>query len=217
MELNIKRSSLKYQIADAIKKEIYKGKLEPGDKVTESFIAKKLEVSRGPVREAIQLLVMDGLLVSIANKETTVSGITTEEVTELLIPMRINMETYALKKGYSLWTDKHLKQFENILEQMKRATIFNDMFLFNELDIQFHELIILSSNMNNLMNIWSAISSRIQLHFCLQNKLIDLEKYTEEHSNLLDAFKSSDLDYAIETLEKHIIDTNLIRIDFTSN
>lgn len=216
MDMSIKRTSLKLQIAEVIKKEIYKGKLKPGDRVTESYISKKLDVSRGPVREAIQILVMEGLLVSIANKETTVSGITTEEVTDLLIPMRINMETYALKKGYDSWTKEHFEKFENILEKMKQSSLLNDMFLFNELDIEFHELIILSSQMNNLINLWSSVSSRIHLHFCLQNKLFDLKQFTQEHENLLDAFKQGDIDISLKALEQHIIDTNLSRINLLS-
>lgn len=213
MDMNIKRTSLKHQIAEVIKKEIYKGKLKPGERVTEHYISKKLDVSRGPVREAIQILVMEGLLVSITNKETTVSGITTEEVTDLLIPMRINMETYALKKGCDSWTEEHFEKLENILAQMKRAEILNDMFLFNELDIEFHELIILSSKMDNLINLWSSISSRIHLHFCLQNELFDLKQFTQEHEQLLEAFKQGDIDLSLKALEHHIIHTNLSRIN----
>lgn len=210
MDINIKKRSLKYQIAEGIKKEIFRGKLNPGDKVTESDIAKKLEVSRGPVREAMQLLVMEGLLVSVTYKETRVSSITTEEVTELLIPMRINMEIFALKKGYSTWNEQYFEKFEELVDQMKRATVFNDMPLFNEVDLQFHELIIMSSNMNNLSHLWAGILNRIRLHFVHQNSLsLDLQKFTDEHEMLLNTFKAGDLDTAVQGLKDHIIKTNM--------
>lgn len=210
MDINIKKSSLKNQIAEQIKKEIFRGKLNPGDKVTESNIAKKLDVSRGPVREAMQLLVMKGLLVSVTYKETRVSSITTEEVTDLLIPMRINLETFALKKGYTLWNEQHFGNFEEILEQMRRATNFSDMPLFNELDLQFHELIISSSNMTNIMHLWEGISNRIHLHFFHQNRLsLDLQEFTDDHEELLNFFKTGDIEIAVHRLKNHIIETNL--------
>ncbi|UOQ95107.1 GntR family transcriptional regulator [Halobacillus shinanisalinarum] len=214
MDINIKKSSLKYQIAEGIKKEIFQGNLDPGDKVTENYIAKKLEVSRGPVREAIQLLVMEGLLVSVTYKETRVSSITTEEVTELLIPMRINMETFALKKAYSSWNERHFEKFDELVDKMKRATIFNDMPLFNEIDLQFHELIIVSSNMNNLAHLWAGILNRIRLHFVHQNRLsLDLQKFTDEHEILLNTFKTGDLETAVQGLRDHIINTNMPRVE----
>ncbi|MFC4559345.1 GntR family transcriptional regulator [Virgibacillus kekensis] len=214
MDINIKKSSLKYQIAEGIKKEIFRAKLNPGDKVTESDIAKKLEVSRGPVREAMQLLVMEGLLVSVTYKETRVSSITTEEVTELLIPMRINMEIFALKKAYFTWNEQHFEKFDELVNQMKRATMFNDMPLFNEVDIQFHELIIVSSNMNNLVHLWEGILNRIRLHFVHQNSLsLDLQKFTDEHEKLLNTFKTGDLDTAVQGLKDHIIKTNIPRVE----
>lgn len=214
MDINIKKSSLKYQIANGIRKEIFRGKLNPGDKVTESDIAKRLEVSRGPVREAMQLLVMEGLLVSTTYKETRVGSITTEEVTELLIPMRVNMEVFALKKAYSSWDEVYFEKFEELVDQMKRATIFNDMVLFNEVDIQFHELIIVSSGMNNLTQLWEGILNRIRLHFVLQNRLsLNLQKFTNDHEMLLNSFKKGELETAVQVLKDHIIETNLPQVE----
>ncbi|SDJ28178.1 DNA-binding transcriptional regulator, GntR family [Natribacillus halophilus] len=202
---HLKKSSLKHQIAEEIRRSIFKGQLSPGEKVTETKLSDSLGVSRGPLREAIQLLVMEGLLISTAYKETKVSNITTEEVTELLVPMRINIETFALKT-LPIWNEQTFENLEEIVEQMRRASVFNDHPLFSDLDMQFHELIILSSDMSNVSNLWDAIFNRIRLLFTYQNESsLDLKKYTEAHSDLLDTFKTRDVDYAIERLRDHII------------
>lgn len=140
MYMSVEKSSLKHKIAGEIKKVIFRGELNPGDKVTETNIANELNVSRGPVREAIQMLVMEGLLISTTFKETRVSHITTEEVTDLLIPMRINMETFALKRAYLLWDQDTLARFEQVLKKMRDATKSKELPYFNELDLQFHVL-----------------------------------------------------------------------------
>lgn len=207
--MNMKKSSLKHQIAEEIRKVIFRGDLNPGDKVTETKLARELDVSRGPVREAVQLLVMEGLLVSITFKETRVSQITTEEVTDLLIPMRINMETFALRKAYPLWDQGSFARFEEILEEMRRATMYADLPYFNELDLQFHEYIIQSSNMSNVSNLWQGISNRIRLHFSYQNQLSqDMQKFLNDHRTLFNSFKSGSIDNAIQSLKEHLIETN---------
>lgn len=209
VDVDVRKGTLKHQIAGEIRKAIFRGKLNPGDKVTESKISRDYGVSRGPVREAMQLLVMEGLLVTITFKETKVANITFEEATDLLIPIRINIETFALKHAYSLWTQQHFEKFEEILEQMKRASMFNDTYLFSELDMQFHELIIRSSEMNNVENMWDAALGRLRLLFIYHNELpMDLQKYTECHRTLLDSFKTGNIDESIQSLKDHIIQTN---------
>lgn len=212
--MNVSKSSLKHQIADEIRKAIFRAELRTGEKVTELRLAKDLGVSRGPVREAIQLLVLEGLLVSTTYRETRVSRITTKEVTELLIPMRIDMETYALRKAYPLWDQKYFDKFEEILEDMRRATLVEDLPFFNEKDIQFHELIIRSSELTHVKNLWDGISNRIQLHFIDQNQLDkDMEQFTKDHRKLLKTFKNGDIEKSVQSLQDHIIETNTPQVE----
>ncbi|RYG73083.1 GntR family transcriptional regulator [Lentibacillus lipolyticus] len=209
MNHNVRRGSLKHQIADEIRRSIFRGELMPNDKVTEKQLSAYFDVSRGPVREAMQLLVMEGLLVSTTYKETKVASITTEEVTELLVPIRINIETFALKHAYPSWDEQNFKAFEKILEQMERAEVFNDTQLFSELDQRFHELIIRSSNMVNVENFWDGVLSRIRLLFVYQNNLsMNLQNFVESHRVLLDVFKSGDLDESVQKLQEHIVKAN---------
>lgn len=209
MNINVRRGSLKHQIADEIRRSIFRGELMPNDKVTEKQLSGYFDVSRGPVREALQLLVMEGLLVSTAYKETKVASVTTEEVIELLVPIRINIETFALKHAYPLWNEQNFTNFEKIVEQMERAEVFNDTQLFSELDQRFHELIIRSSNMVNVENFWDGVLSRIRLLFVYQNdRSMDLQSFVESHRELIDVFKSGDIDRAVQKLQDHIVKAN---------
>src|SRR5699024_4907303 len=87
--------------------------------------------------------------------------------------------------------------------------VFNDSPLFSELDHQFHELIIRSSNMVNVENIWDGVLSRIRLLFVYQNELsLDLQSFMESHRKLLDVLKSGNLDESVKKLQEHILETN---------
>ena len=205
------KSSLKQQIAEEIKKMIFVGKLEQGEKITELQVSQSLGVSRTSVREAVLLLEQEGLLISEPYKDTRVTTITQEEVLEILIPMRLQIEIFALKKGFSVWGEKTKTQFRAILEEMKKAIFYEDLLTFIELDIQLHGLIVQSSGLENVIRIWESIVNRIRLHFLHQNSRSGtLEKWLVEHEELINVLvNGSSVDEAIEALRSHIVDTNL--------
>ncbi|TQR12305.1 GntR family transcriptional regulator [Psychrobacillus soli] len=211
MSASFSKNSLKYQIAQQIKKMIFEGALQQGEKITELQIAQDLGVSRTSVREAILLLELEGLLISEPYKDTRVTTISQEEVLELLIPMRLHIETYALRKGFSTWGDDTKEQFEKIRGNMRKATRYEDLSTFIELDIQLHELIVMSSQLDNVIRIWESIVHRIRLHFLYQNsKSSTLEKWLNDHEVLIDILiNGKSLDIALETLRQHIVETNI--------
>lgn len=211
MSIKFSKTSLKHQIAEEIKKTIFEGKLEQGEKITELQVSQSLGVSRTSVREAVLMLEQEGLLISEAYKDTRVTTITQEEVLEILIPMRLQIETFALKKGLSTWGEDTKNQFEAILEGMRKATLCEDLYMFIEFDIQLHGLIVQSSGLENVIRIWESIVNRIRLHFLHQNSRSGtMEKWLKEHEELVAILVGeSSLEEAIEALKSHIVDTNL--------
>ena len=211
MSSKFSKSSLKQQIAEEIKKMIFEGKLKQGEKITEQQVSQSLGVSRTSVREAVLLLEQEGLLISEAYKDTKVTTISQEEVLEILIPMRLQIETFALKKGLSTWGEDTKSQFETILEGMRKATAYKDLSMFIELDIQLHGLIVQASGLENVIRIWESIVNRIRLHFLHQNSRSGtMEKWLQEHEELVTILVSnSSLEVALEALKSHIVDTNL--------
>ena len=205
------KSSLKQQIAEEIKKMIFDGKLEQGEKITELHVSQSLGVSRTSVREAMLILELEGLLVSEPYKDTRVTTISQEEVLEILIPMRLQIEIFSLKKGFLIWDEDTRKQFEVILQNMKKAILYEDLPAFIELDIQLHELIVRSSGLENVIRIWESIVNRIRLHFLYQNsKSGTMEKWLKEHEELVDVLvNGNSIEAAINALRAHIVDTNI--------
>ena len=211
MSNKFSKSSLKHQIAEAIKKMIFDGTLVQGEKITETQIADSLNVSRTSVREAVLLLELEGLLNAEPYKDTKVTTISQEEVLEILIPLRLQIETFALRKGFLTWDEDIKAQFRNILEDMRKAIFFEDLSTFIELDIQLHGLIVQSAKLENVVRIWESIVNRIRLHFLYQNSRSGtLKKWLIEHEDLVNILiNGNSLDEAVAALRSHIIDTNL--------
>lgn len=205
--MNLTKVSLRHHIAEEIRKAIFERRLKLGDKITETQISNEVRVSRGPVREAMQILELEGLLISTPYKETRVANITKEEITELLIPIRQNIESFAYKRAYEQLVKTDFQEFESILVDMKKAADYEDLTTIADLDIRFHEVIIKAADIEGVLKIWGSIVNRIRLHFLFQGK--PYENYNQivtEHRTLLEAFRSGNMDLALKELVDHIND-----------
>ena len=69
----------------SLRKAILTGKLKPGDRLTEVKLGKLLGTSRTPIREAIRLLELDGLVTIVAGSGARVSRMTVEDLQEVII------------------------------------------------------------------------------------------------------------------------------------
>ena len=78
----------------ALREEIKLGKLVDGGRLIEDQIARRLETSRGPVREALRELEHEGLVVSYPYRGAVVLGVSDEEVQHVLIPIRLTLERF---------------------------------------------------------------------------------------------------------------------------
>jgi len=63
---DFKKTTYSDQVADFVKNRILSGDLVPGDPIREMAIASELSISRAPVREAMQILIREGLIESIS-------------------------------------------------------------------------------------------------------------------------------------------------------
>jgi DNA-binding GntR family transcriptional regulator len=162
-------------------------------------------VSRGPIREAIRMLEQEGLLYSHPYKETTVAEITEEEVREVLLPIRMTIERFALTKALPRIGEAELARLESILADMKQGADYNQLSQIVNCDLAFHEYLITLADMPGLLVTWTSIFNRIHLHFMVQGqKYDDYAELWKEHTKLLDAIKSGDLERVQEELTVHI-------------
>src|SRR5580698_2686321 len=75
-----------------LRKAIHAGKLRPRQRIIEEDLAKELQVSRGPVREALLRLERDGLVVTTSRRGTVIRDISLAEI-EVIFRMRAKLES----------------------------------------------------------------------------------------------------------------------------
>lgn len=200
-----KATSLRHKITEDIRKAIFQGKLNPGDRLREVEISKQMGVSRGPVREAIRMLEQEGLLVSLPYKETTVADISGEEVRNVLNPIRLIIETYAIRKALPNIGEHELERMASFVADMKEGALQQNLDKIVDSDLAFHEYVLSLADMPGLLSTWTSIYNRIHLHFMIQGKAYkDLNDLWKEHDTLLRAIREGDPEKIEQAWAEHI-------------
>ncbi|MEZ6047227.1 MAG: GntR family transcriptional regulator [Planctomycetaceae bacterium] len=193
------------QIVERLREDIFSGRIAEGERLREVDLAERFSVSRGPIRDALRQLSWEGIVHTDRNKGAQVAASAPNEIQELIIPLRRTIEGYAVRLFFDELTDADFRQWEAILEVMKKACEERDFATASEQDIAFHRSLVERANSPDLLAIWSVIVARVRRHFRESHLSYDdpVEIY-REHTPLLEAFRGNDVQLAIAILEEHI-------------
>lgn len=153
-----KPSTLAETAASKLRREIHTGRLPAGTSLAEAAVAKRLGVSRVPIREALATLERDGLVEFTATGRTIVKELSPQDFEELF-SLRLLLEPAAAKLAAPLAPQYQLALEENIRQTRKAKTLSE----VTRLDLDFHELIFEASNNSRLLKLWKSLRSELGL------------------------------------------------------
>jgi DNA-binding GntR family transcriptional regulator len=197
-------SPARERVLDALREEIMLGKLVDGERLIEDQIARRLETSRGPVREALRQLEHEGLVVSYPYRGAVVTGVSDEEVQHVLIPIRLTLERFCFLKAIERMTAADFAELAKQVWLMGEAGRADDLMAAVEADIRFHEFVLEHSGQPHSAQLWGAIAPRIRAYFLRFGRVSDLGRIALEHSDLLEAMQTRDAAVWTRALERHI-------------
>ncbi len=202
----LQRDVFRDGVIASIEKALFSRQLKPGDRVVETEIARQTGISRGPVREALQQLVGEGVLVNHPYHGTFVARWTARDVSEVY-GLRAVLESYAVRLALERMTDGILAKLESIIEEMCELARRGDGEGVSELDIQFHEQINEFSDQRLLCRTLSGMRRKIGMLLSIDRELTsDLVQLAENHIILMDALRSGDPVHAENVFREHIIE-----------
>jgi DNA-binding GntR family transcriptional regulator len=197
----IEQTPLRVQIAEILRSAIVTGKLRPGTALVETALAEQLNVSRAPIREAIQDLENDGLVETAAYKGKRVKPLTVREVVEVC-EMRQVFEVMAvrriLKSGVEvgiLWAP---------CSAMEAAAQAGDREALVVADEVFHRTLIQLSDHQLLAQLWAGLYLRIHQIMSLRNdRDVDLVDIAANHPPIVKALEANDVEQAVRLVSEH--------------
>jgi DNA-binding GntR family transcriptional regulator len=181
------------------------GEFQPGDRILESALARKLGVSQAPVREAIRDLVLLGFLESEPYKGTSVRSFTSAELWEVYT-VRAALESLAARLAVRRLSEADVEALEAILEQMLEAARADNREELTLLDNAFHEAILRISGNNLLYQLWKTLEFGRWTIVTYRVSEHDPEYLAARHRELLEVLKKRDPKAATRAMQHHLED-----------
>ncbi len=193
-------------IADAIVDAVAQGTLEPSQRIIEADLARQFEVSRVPIREAIKLLQVQGILNVTPNRGARVAPFDPPMIDQVY-EARIALERIAVRDAMRAYRrePRLLDGLREIISRMERMARWSDWVEFRKCDVAFHREICRASGNEIVQKLWEALAQHITIIF--GRELASERNFgvvIDQHRKLLDLFEQGD--GAIEqVIEGHIV------------
>lgn len=204
----IELSTLRDKMVEAIEESLVSGDLKPGDRINETEIAQRMGISRGPVREAIQQLVGEGILVSRPHLGTMVAEWSAKDIAEVY-SLRAVLEGFATGLVAEHATAADVAALQRLVDQMRQCGKTLDVKCVIRLDVEFHELLDALANHTLLVRALGSVFRKIKflLAVDLNANLTTpdvFEQYANNHQAYVDAIRTGDRAHAEAQVRAHM-------------
>ncbi|WP_296874995.1 GntR family transcriptional regulator [Thomasclavelia sp.] len=207
---NTGHGSLGNKIFTVLRDKILNEEYTKGQKLNEVALAKQLNISRTPVREALKQLELEGLVKSIPNKGVYVLGFSHRDIDDML-EIRYALEGLAIQLAIERINDEQLGKIKEVYDLMEFYASKNDQEKFNELNIAFHEAIYCATQSKYFEQLLSDINYYIHVTSRHSIKQPDrLVSAAKEHQEIYEAILARDKNLAKEKIQKHIRKTQML-------
>jgi DNA-binding GntR family transcriptional regulator len=200
----IEQVMTKDKIVAVLREKILDGSFKPGQKLVEKELSDVLGVSRTPLREAIRMLEVEGIVESIPNKGSRVAQMTITDIINIY-ELRIHLESLAVKKAVPYLTEDIFNNLSSIQDEIRLAVENNDWGMVDLLNRKFH-LSFFSPGPNDRL-----ITMVEQLHQI--GRIIRISAFSipgrglkvlDEHEEILKYAKAGDAEQAGEWMKRHL-------------
>jgi len=194
-------------IADQLREQIVQGTFRPGQQINESVIAGQLNTSRGPLREALQRLCQEGILVSHRNRGVFVMELETDDIQEIYA-VRESVESAAantLLDGSPERVKDTCEVLREIVGEMAKQVAVSDWQAIARLDMQFHSAFVAGTGNSRLIRIYKTLAAESRM--CILNLEVSYPRadvLVGEHQNLLDLLEAGDRKGLLRAIKRHM-------------
>jgi DNA-binding GntR family transcriptional regulator len=207
MKIYLEQRNLSDDVAKVIRKMILNGTFKPGERLNQAQLAEDMNISRGPIREALKLLENEGLIKHETNKGTSVTTLSSKDAYEIY-SLRGLLESEAARLAAANITDKDFARLDELLEEFEDAFLAKDLEQEASCDIKFHGMIVQLSNHQRLIRMHQQLDTQVGAMFLtVANKLPSRASMViENHQVLIDTLRTKDFDKIKRVFSEHYLD-----------
>lgn len=211
LELNMNAYlPLRDVVFNTLREAILKGELKPGERLMELQLASKLGVSRTPIREAIRMLELEGLAVTIPRKGAEVAKMTEKDMEDVL-QIRKALDALAVQLACDKMTEQQLRMLKLAMKNFEESTRSKDVKKVAQADVEFHDVIYKAADNPKLMTLLNNL--REQIYRYRVEYLKDESAYPNlitEHQQIYDALERKDKEAVVEAMSVHVVNQEIV-------
>lgn len=187
-----------------LRQAILTGELKPGERLMEIHLANRLGVSRTPIREAIRMLELEGLVTMIPRKGAEVSRISKQDISDVL-EVRASLDALAVRLCCERITEEEIQKLEEAVKSFSEAVDSGDLTAVAQADVDYHDIIVNASKNKRLIQMVFNLAERVyryRLEYIKDKS--SHENLIKEHQEILDFIKKKDAANAEKAIIKHV-------------
>lgn len=187
-----------------LRQSILTGELKPGERLMEIHLADKLGVSRTPIREAIRMLELEGLVTMIPRRGAEVAQITEKNLREVL-EVRSALDALAVELACERITKAELEELRIACEHFAEETKRRDANRVAQADVALHDIILAASRNEKLVQMIGNVSQqmyRYRLEYVKDEA--HYEALIQEHQKIYEAICRRDREGGAKAIRVHI-------------
>jgi DNA-binding GntR family transcriptional regulator len=203
----VQDSNLREGLATTIREAILTGRLQPGDRVVESRLAREMRVSQNAVREALIVLEHQGLVTRVANKGAFVTKLSSEAMEQIYL-VRLELEGMAVRFAKQHMRLADVDELQKFIDDLRAAAHRKDPVTFCRVDYGFHQRLWECSGNPYLVKALASIVAPQFSYLLIESLRLphadELLALTEEHQQMLDLIKNESAEVAAEGVKRII-------------
>jgi DNA-binding GntR family transcriptional regulator len=199
------RVLLKDRAYEALKVLILQEVFPPGSFLSERQLVVRLEMSKTPIRAALERLESEGLVSVSPQQGILVREISVHEVVDIF-DVRIALERFAIQRLAGVLSAEQQAQVEQNLSEQKQALIQGDVPVFTELDADFHMMLCGFLGNREVVHVMRRLRDRLY-RIALQVLRHDVNRIRtsyEEHREIFDMLVARDGARAADLIDAHL-------------
>ena len=192
-----------------VKERILSGVLAPGDALLQEHLAEDLKVSRAPVREALKLLVAEGLIIFRPRRGYLVTDLNAAEIDEIF-DIRAMLEGRAAHLAAKKRSESDVQEVRGLLDAMKRIKIrtSEDLAHWARVNREFHARVFAASGRNHLSKMANMLRDAVERYVRIDAATPGrIKEATAEHEAIFRAFESGNASLCEKLTREHCAHT----------
>lgn len=201
------QSNLVDAVKDRLLEAIANGELPPGSRIVEAELARRMGISRAPVREAARLLQQWGILTAEARRGFFVRKVSLVEIDQL-VDYRICLQTYAARRAVSFASKLEIQSLRALYEDIVASERSENGDRLEPLNraLKFHRYTFELARNPRLEEAFHGVEVQVRQIATLVNLADDMEEFfTRYLLRVVEAFESGDADTAAEAIEAYLL------------